>query len=416
MHIHLINLFADLPGEGANEGRFLTLCKVFLQQGHAVTWWTMDFHHRTKQKRSDALRCSAEDALRAANHGAWIKIQMLPVPAYHSNISLLRFRSHRTFARRLTEALHEVPILETPNRIVVSSPPPDVAEAALCYSRSIDCPVMVDLTDLWPHTFTRILPSLLPFRQAFGELVFMGQYRKIRRIYGEADLISAVSREYLDEVQRFAPDQKTHLCYIGGTHCRASEKILSTDQPVQLIYVGAMTGSYDLETALHAMVLLRGQAGPGVHLHFAGSGPNESALVALSQKLGLEAEVSFHGFLNQAELNQLLDRMDVGLNLIRPGLAITMPHKLSDYICAGLPVINSLEGEADQLLQKAHCGRFYRAGHPDSLASAIIGYTVLDDLRQAKAAAAALAAQTFSRSQTYAEWAGQILSLATKDN
>lgn len=411
MQIHLINLFCDLPGEGASEGRFLSLCKVFLQKGHSVTWWTMDFHHRTKQKRSEALRAAAEASLNAADHAGRVNIRMLAVPAYRRNISLRRFRSHRAFARQLTEALQQVDPTDRPDRIIVSSPPPDAAHAALRYAHAINCPIAVDLTDLWPHTFTRMIPAALPGRQALGEVIFRGQYRKMRQVYREADLLSAVSQEYLDEVHQFAPSQKTHLCYIGGTDCRASSRTLPGNEPVQLIYVGAMTDSYDLETALHAMARLHSEEGSAAHLHFAGGGPNEAALVALSKKLGFGAQVTFHGFLNEAGLNQLLDGMDVGLNLIRPGLAITMPHKLSDYLCAGLPVINSLEGEADQLLDSAGCGGFYEAGDPESLASAIIAYSAPAKLEAEKAAAAALAARSFDRNRTYAEWVDKVVAL-----
>lgn len=411
MQIWIINLFSDLPGEGAGEGRFLTLAKVFAGMGHEVTWWTMDFHHRSKSHRSEATRLAAENELQTLGLDGRIQIRMVPVSGYKKNISFQRIHSHRQFAAQLLKQAGQSTDVTAPDRIVVSSPPLTAGAAALKLGKRYICPVALDLTDQWPHTFERVLPGGAGLRKRLGRLVFYPQYRLAAHLYRKAALVSAVSQEYLDEVTQRVPAQKTHLCYIGGTECRVSLGGTTEGPPLQIIYVGAMTGSYDLQTALHAMAQMDAQETPAAHLHFAGGGPNEPALRVLSKELGLESRVSFHGFLQETELHELLNRMDVGLNLIRPGIAITMPHKLSDYLCAGLPVINSLAGEADELLREANCGTFYTAGGTKSLLAAIRGYADVDRLNRAKEAAAALAARAFNRAQTYPEWARAVVEL-----
>jgi len=64
MNIWLINPFSDLPNEGASKGRFCCLARVLVEQGHNVTWWTMDFHHRKKSRRSLDGRWEIEDGQR----------------------------------------------------------------------------------------------------------------------------------------------------------------------------------------------------------------------------------------------------------------------------------------------------------------------------------------------------------------
>jgi len=98
--------------------------------------------------------------------------------------------------------------------------------------------------------------------------------------------------------------------------------------------VGAMTPTYDLDTIIEAAKLLQAE-GLSFKVVFAGSGVSENLLLQKVADLGLGAHVQFLGFLNQSELQSALASADVGLNTILPGTFITMPHKLSDYVCAG---------------------------------------------------------------------------------
>ncbi len=410
MHIWIINLFSDLPGEGAGEGRFLTLSKVFADMGHEVTWWTMDFHHRTKSRRGENMRQAAELELQQYEFSGSIRIRMVPVPKYFKNISFKRIHSHRSFAKQLLKLAQPARQLEPPERIVVSSPPLTAGEVALELGRMYQCPVALDLTDQWPNTFERVLPGGSKLRKCLGHVFFYPQYALARRLYREASYVSAVSQEYLDDAFVCAPLQRMHLCYIGGNIHSSSviKNASSPAQPVRFIYVGAMTSSYDLVTILEAARLLR-DMGHAFEIHFAGSGYDEAKLRQYVDQNELSEHCQFHGFLRQNKLNMLLDEMDVGLNAIRTEIAITMPHKLSDYLCAGLPVINSLPGEADALLRNAGCGRFYTAGNAPSLAEVMKVYFNSDILSADRQHASALATRGFDRSQTYPNWARAII-------
>jgi len=407
MRVWIINLFSDLPGEGATEGRFIALARCFAGDGHDVTFWTMDFHHRRKALRGADVAAKAQRIIEALNLEGTLTIRMIPVRHYSKNISLRRLRSHLSFSKQLLKATKSVPDDSSPDTIIVSSPPLEAGIAGLNLGQRFTCPVVVDLTDLWPHTFERLLPGSETTRRLLGRVAFAPLYHAAHRLYRKASLVTAVSQEYLDDVSSVAPDQQTHLCYIGG---RVNEPTRGVEpgEPIRFVYVGAMTGSYDLETVVDAASQLKEQ-GCKFEVHFAGSGAQEPRLIERVKSEGLQSVFHFHGFLRAEELEGLLTRMDVGLNCICRGLAITMPHKLSDYICAGLPVVNSLEGEAHDLLQNANCGFFYEPGDPTSLASAMVEYLESEFLIQQKRAAHALARAKFDRAETYLRWANVIL-------
>lgn len=46
---------------------------------------------------------------------------------------------------------------------------------------------------------------------------------------------------------------------------------------------------------------------------------------------------------------------------------MSLPNKPFEYMAGGLPVVSSLEGELQELLETHRCGLTYRAGDVDSL-------------------------------------------------
>jgi hypothetical protein len=53
--IWLINLFDEFPQEGEYPGRVVALARELCMRGHAVTWWTSDWSHRYRQRRTAPL-------------------------------------------------------------------------------------------------------------------------------------------------------------------------------------------------------------------------------------------------------------------------------------------------------------------------------------------------------------------------
>lgn len=267
----------------------------------------------------------------------------------------------------------------------------------------------------WKFAFRRWL-----LHRLFGSL-----YQKARRGYCEADGVCAVSQEYLDLVAAIRSNPTAqplnphdlYLCYVGGKLIEACDppasdlQRSSSKKTVTFIYVGAMTPTYDLATVLEAAKVLKLE-GWAFDLVFAGSGVSEPILQERVVQMGLQKEVRFLGFLDQANLESALRSADVGLNAIMPGTFITMPHKLSDYLCAGLAVINSITGEAEDLLSEFDAGVFYEAENVDSLAECMRDYIRdADRLASQKSAAYRLAQEKFDRRKTYTELAHWILKM-----
>ena len=104
------------------------------------------------------------------------------------------------------------------------------------------------------------------------------------------------------------------------------------------------------------------------------------------------------------DLVALLRHMDYGLNTFAVGGNVAYSYKLNDYLLAGIPVINSLPGEAWEMVEGNDLGYNYAAGNGDELAAAM--HHALEDPAAGGVAACStaldFAAAHLDRTRTYA--------------
>ena len=132
---------------------------------------------------------------------------------------------------------------------------------------------------------------------------------------------------------------------------------------IRIAYIGNMSLSYDLATAVDAV-----KGDEELSLDLAGSGPDEKALRA--RAAGCD-RIRFHGYLDDEALRALLGEADVGLVPMFDDSCVGVPYKLADYAAAGLPVASSLHGETEELLARHGAGVTYVAGDAAALRRAV---------------------------------------------
>ena len=132
---------------------------------------------------------------------------------------------------------------------------------------------------------------------------------------------------------------------------------------VRIVYIGKMSLSYDLATAVDAV-----EGDAELSLDLAGAGPDEAAL--RQQAAGCD-RIRFHGYLAETALRALLSQADVALVPMFDDSCVGVPYKLADYAAAGLPVASSLHGETADLLVRYAAGVTYTAGDSAALRTAV---------------------------------------------
>ena len=192
LSIWIVNPFDDIPGEGLPPLRYWSLARVLAGRGHDVTWWTANWSHRRKARRNVPLGFREEEGF---------DVRLVAVRPYEKNVSLARIASHRDFGRTFERLASESVAsgqLERPDIILTSLPPLDAPEAAVRLAGRLDATLVIDLMDVWPETFDRLLPGPTWLRRLLAPLFFGGMERRRDAVLTAADAISAASQNYLD--------------------------------------------------------------------------------------------------------------------------------------------------------------------------------------------------------------------------
>jgi len=452
MTIWINNPFDFLPGEGARLQRYGLLAQAFAEAGHRVIWWSSDWDHFKKEKRTprqgEAVpkQCGNAEMRECANGGeaprqgeavprqclnagmrecanggeGSVEIRLIKTMPYEKNVSVRRLLSHWRYAKRWEREALRCDPADRPELIICSAPPLSTGWVMRRLCKHFACKGVVDVMDLWPETFERVVPAWL-----LWPLRWMA-----RRVYQGADAISAVGDSYLEAVRKCANARMLECanagireCANGGTprqgeavpkpmyrcyHGIEMEKCANAGMrecgngPLRLVYVGNMGQGYDLETLVRAVVELE-EEGVSIMLDLAGGGEQESVLKRLAHTT---AAITFQGVVRGDALRALLEQADAGVVPMFPSTHVAVPYKLADYVAAGLPVVNALRGETAQLLERYGCGWQYEAGSVASLKQALREVCELKqreagafDARRAKARQ--LAAECFDAARIY---------------
>jgi glycosyltransferase involved in cell wall biosynthesis len=105
--------------------------------------------------------------------------------------------------------------------------------------------------------------------------------------------------------------------------------------------------------------------------HFVICGDGERAAEWRERAANLP-NMSFTGWLAQDDMRAALAGADLGLAAYANQAPQGLPNKIIEYLAAGLPVLSSLKGEAEQLLARESCGVTYEADNATSLHSALL--------------------------------------------
>ena len=419
--IWLVNPFDDIPGEGLPPLRYWSLARVLAARGHDVTWWSATWSHRRKAIRTSPLGIREDEGF---------AVRLVAVRPYEKNVSLARIGSHRDFGRtfeRLASESISSGQLERPDIILASLPPLEAPEAAARLARRLDATFVLDVMDVWPETFDRILPGPGFIRRLIAPFLLGGMLRRRQAVVESTDAVSAATRTYADTVAGAAASVPRHVCYVGAypqefppprrlvNHVPMPDGTsLDSAKPpaIQCVYAGSLESGQDLDT-LAAAARQLSAAGVDAVIHVAGTGAAEASLRRAAASGSGSCRLQVHGLLPRAAYVSLLSSCDVGLVCVKPETLVAVPYKACDYAAAGLAIVNSLPGELQSLIDEHGAGLSYTAGDAASLAQVITRLAADRKLLAAcRQGARHLATEEFDRERTYSKFADWLETVA----
>lgn len=346
MTVWIVNPFDNLPAEGTRPQRYWLMARAFCRTGCKVVYWTSDFSHAYKSKRVYSRVC---------NDG--FEVRVVESTPYQRNVCLKRVISHRKLASDWYR-LADKEFL-SPDLVIASMPPLGLCDAARKFAKKRGAMFIADVQDAWPETFERVFPRFV--------FSLLGIRSLAKRIYCEADAVSAVAKRYIELAQKYGSDAPSAVFVHCIDMAGSPRSVPRNSGPLRLVYAGNMSMSYDLETVINAVAEL-----DGVSLDIAGNGPDMGRLQKLVSKLHLIGnKVTIHGYLEEDALSRLLCSCDVGVVPMFPNSCVGIPGKIADYAAARLRIIESLGGELGALVDGYAVGVHYDAGNVESFKCAI---------------------------------------------
>ena len=427
--IWLVNPFDDIPGEGIPPLRYWSLARVLVARGHDVTWWTATWSHRRKAIRTAPLGIREDEGF---------TVRLVATRPYDKNVSLARLNSHKDFGRTFERLANEGVSsgqLDRPDIILASLPPLESPEAGLRLARKLDATFILDVQDLWPETFERILPGPGLLRRLLAPLLLGNMAGRRQALVAGSDALAAATATYAEAAFATAPaDTPRHVCPVGAyvdefprpPHVMEQIPVASAAAgaeqpaviqglfaggaaagPVECVYSGSLEAGQDIEI-LPAVARQLSARGVAATIHVAGSGKYEAMLRRAAAAEG-SCRLVVHGLLGRRDYVGLLGRCQAGLVCVKPESMVALPNKACDYAAAGLALVNSLPGELQAMIDRSGAGVAYTAGDAVSLTAVIAGLAAdrkrLAAMRQA---ARRLAERELDREKTYATFADWI--------
>ena len=255
--------------------------------------------------------------------------------------------------------------------LIISSPPLFVGVIGAIISKIKSIHFILDIRDLWPE-------SVMALGEVRSKWVFnMG--RKLESfIYKSTNGYILTVPGFKKHFTNHYPDQLTKpminlINGVSNTFFDLAQKYdRIPEKRFTVLYSGNMGLAQGLESVIKAADIL--QKYP-IDFKFVGSGVKRKELITKTEKLGLK-NVVFLPVQKKEELIKLIKKASVCLVPLKndPLFRNAIPSKMFEYMACGRPVIASISGEVEKILNSAKSGAIAMAEDADSVADSILYY------------------------------------------
>lgn len=414
MHIFIVKTGEPLPtgGREVRLWRSGLLTKRLLELGHEVTWLSSTFEHGAKRHMADN-DVVVKPVERLTIRAFW-------APGYSQHRSWQRLFHHWVLTHKVDRWMTET---QRPDVVVAALPVPELAACAIRHAREWGIPSIVDCRDMWPDN---LLEGRTGLHRAFLQLATSSMRHATRDACRAASAVTGHTEEFVDwavaqggrirtDLDRsfplgypVSPPSESALRHACETLDRVG--IREGDATFRVTFVGTLTRHFDLRPMVDSARKAK-QHGLRMQFVVCGDGDRLGPLRDAASGLG---SVKWLGWQDAAVIWALLRRSHVGLAPYAPSaiFAKSIPNKVIEYLSAGLPVLSSLGGLTQQLLEMSRGGWTYGTEQGAGLWERL--ERLADDpetLGAASRAARKLFDDRFEARRVYDEFAGHIAQL-----
>jgi len=358
------------PEMGAPSARAVELARHWVKEGHRVTVLTGFPNHPTGVVPPEWRPRLRRLFYRETVHGIdVVRTWLIPLPNRKAHERMLNYSSF------CVSAAMRGTTIDRPDVVIATSPQLLVGLSGWWIARLKRVPFIFEVRDLWPESLGavgvgkdgsilhRSLAAIATFlyKKSSHIVVVTPAFKEhlIREWLIPADRISIVENGV--ETDLFAP----------GDPERALRRKLHLEGKFVVCYVGTMGMAHGLDTLIDAASRLQ-TANPRVALMLVGEGADKERIKALAHSRGL-TNICFIDQQPREHIPAYLRSSDVCLVLLKKTdlFKTVIPTKMLEFMSCARPVILGVEGQARDILNRAHAGVAIEPENTAELVSAI---------------------------------------------
>jgi glycosyltransferase involved in cell wall biosynthesis len=266
---------------------------------------------------------------------------------------------------------------QPPQIICCGLPTLDLGSGSRVLASEFDCPLVIDVQDLWPDIFLEVVSRRL---RPLAEVMLTPWYRTASRTCRSATAIVGITDEFVDwGLSRAGRDRTERDLVIPLAHERPGNSAMADgywrdagvdlDKPI-VAFAGSFSRNLDFVPVLETARRWSREE-PRVQFVLCGDGPDLGR--AKEMAAGLE-NVWLPGWIGGPPLTTLFHSASVGIAPYVQSASFlgSIPNKVIEYLAHGLPVVCSLDGGvAGRMLETENCGVTYSPEHERSLDAAL---------------------------------------------
>ncbi len=275
----------------------------------------------------------------------------LHVPKYKKNVSVQRIFSHIVFAWRLRRELNSLE--ELPKAVYCTMPTSLSAYVCTRFCKKRGIKSIIDVIDIWPDS---LLP-LSPIYRLIKPLLYPWKYITVQSYRG-ADVILGESVKYFEIAKQYNPNAEGFAAYLGVDTDSVRESVAKhsflekADDEIWVAYGGSLGVSYDFKFLLESLSKI--DKSLKYKFLFVGDGVQREFIENYAKELSVDITIT--GFLPYDKLLYYLSKTDIAINIFKENTKVVHSYKFNDYVATNCFILNSLEGETAEMVDKYKIG------------------------------------------------------------
>ena len=273
-------------------------------------------------------------------------------------------------------AIFAAPFVRRVDIVVGTSPQFFTACAACIVSFYKRIPFVFELRDIWPESIKAVGAMKDSGMIRVLERIELFLYKRAKRIvsvthaFKQTLIARGVDGDKIDvvtngvDVSRFQPQSKD----------QALERELGLEGKFVAGYIGTHGMAHHLETlVLAANKLSNLPNGQDYHILFLGDGARKKALVEMAENLGL-SNLTFVDSVTKDEVVRYWSVLDVSIIHLRKSdlFKTVIPSKLFECMGMGLPVLQGVQGESADIVEREGVGMLFEPENADELCERLV--------------------------------------------